>query len=392
MSGQLATFDELQNALATAGVDAAFTRLVEELRSRRKYHELFEALKMRLRFQLGLPLRYNDLGDDLDETRRNRLEEGLLEACREVGACLLANGRIREGWMYLRPVGDRTQAAQALAAIKADEDNLDELVEVALHEGVDPALGYRLVLEHYGTCNAITTYETVVRRQRLADQQVAAGLLVEHVHRDLLASVRADISRQEGREPAEQTLAELVADRDWLFGEHSYHIDTTHLASTVRYARILEDPQLIRLALDLTAYGRRLSPQFQYVGDEPFVDTYPDHALYFQALLGEQVDQAVEFFRRKAEELDPGQHGTEAVEACVQLMSRLGRHQEAMDVLLRYAQTDGAQAGRVVPMLLELAKSCGNYQAVRDFCRERDDLLGFASALIEAAGEPSKSP
>lgn len=389
MSGQQATFADLQHALANAGVDAAFTRLIDELRARRKYHELFEALKMRLRHRLGLPLRYNDLGDELDEPLRNQLEEGLLEACREVGSFLLDSGRIREGWMYLRPVGDRARVAQALAEIKPDEDNLEELVEVALHEGVDPSLGYRLVLENYGTCNAITTYETVLRRQRMADQQAAAGLLVEHVHRDLLATVRADISHQEGAEPAEQTLAELVADRDWLFGEHSYHIDTTHLSSTVRYARILEDPRWIRLALDLTAYGRRLNPQFQYAGEEPFVDTYPDHALYFRALLGEEVERAVEFFRTKATQLDPAQHGTEAIEACVHLLNRLGRHREAMEVLLQYAQSDGAQAGRVTPMLLELAKNADDFAAVRRFCEERDDLLGFASALIESAKLPT---
>ena len=88
-----------------------------------------------------------------------------------------------------------------------------------------------------------------------------------------------------------------MADREWLFQDNAYHIDTTHLASTVRIARVLADPADLRLALDLTEYGRRLSQQFQYQGDEPFVETYPSHALYFQALLGENVEEALAYFQ-----------------------------------------------------------------------------------------------
>lgn len=240
-------FDQLQQALDRGGVNAALDQLAEHLREHKKYHELFEALKMKVRFDLGLPLTYSDAGDDLAESTRTKLEDGLIAACRDVGMALLREGAVREGWMYLRPVGDRTAAAAELANIEANEENLDALIEVSLHEGVDPKRGYALVLEHHGTCNAITTYESVVVRQSTTAQQAAAGLLVEHVHGELLATVRADIAQQQGAEPKETTLKELVADRDWLFGEHSYHLDTTHLASTVRFSRLLEDESQLRL-------------------------------------------------------------------------------------------------------------------------------------------------
>lgn len=290
-------FDLLQQTLQQDGVAAALDQLAAHLRGNKKFHELFEALKMKVRHGLGLPLTYSDAGDELDESTRIKLEDGLIAACRDVGIALLREGAVREGWMYLRPVGDRAAAAAELARIEADEENLDALIEVTLHEGVDPKRGYGLVLEHHGTCNAITTYESTVVRQSIAAQQAAAGLLVEHVHRELLATLRADIAQQQGAEPAEASLKELVADRDWLFGEHSYHLDTTHLASTVRFSRLLEDETQLRLALDLTAYGRRLSPQFQYKGDQPFEDIYSSHALYLGAILGENVDAAVDYFR-----------------------------------------------------------------------------------------------
>ena len=170
------------------------------------------------------------------------MEQAYLEACREVGAALLGAGQLREAWMYLRPVGDNALVAQALAGIEPNEENLSDLIEISLHEGVSVPLGYRLVLEHYGTCNAITMFDSMVAGRPGKDQQAAADLLVRHLHRELLANVRTDIKRQEGTEPPGETLLELVAERDWLFGQHNYHVDTTHLASTVRLARVLEDP------------------------------------------------------------------------------------------------------------------------------------------------------
>jgi hypothetical protein len=389
MSSVETEFDQLQEALERGGVSAALDRLAEYLRENKKFHELFEALKMKARYALGLPLTYSDAGDELDESTRTKLEDGLIEACRDVGTALLREGAIREGWMYLRPVGDRAAAAIELAEIEANEDNLDALIEVALHEGVDPKRGYGLVLEHHGTCNAITTYESVVVRQSTAAQQAAAGLLVEHVHRELLATVRADIAQQQGSEPPEATLKELVADRDWLFGEHSYHLDTTHLASTVRFSRLLDDEAQLRLALDLTAYGRRLSSQFQYQGDQPFADIYPSHAFYLGALLGEDVDAAIEYFRERAEALDPREHGGLPVEAYVQLLDRLGNYELAIDALLNFVQKQPDATSQAVPLMLELSQKAGNYDKLKAFCRNHEDILGFATATLCSAGTQS---
>ena len=383
-------FDQLLQTLDSGGVDAALDQLAEQLRGKKRYHELFEALKMKVRQQLGLPLTYGDAGDELDEATRTKLEDGLLDACREVGMALLREGAIREGWMYLRPVGDRQAVADELGKIEPNDDNLDQLIEVTLNEGVDPARGFRLVLDHHGTCNSITTYESTVVHQDKAAQQAAAGMLVEHLHADLLASVRADIAQQEGSEPAGDTLKELVADRDWLFGEHSYHLDTTHLASTVRFSRILEDERQLRLALDLTEYGRRLSSQFQYKGEEPFDDIYPAHGLYLSALLGENVNEAVEYFRTRAAAVDPTQQGAAPVEAYVQLLDRLGRYDEAIDVLLEFAKKQPEAAAQLVPLLLELSQRGATFDKLTKFCRENDDLLGFTTAaLCDAARRPA---
>jgi hypothetical protein len=364
----------------TDGVDAILDNLIDSLRSQRKYHELFEALKMRVRRGLDLPLLYSDSPDDLDEARRQKLEDGLLAACREVGTLLLEQGKVREGWMYLRPVGDRAAAAKALESIEVTPDNTEELVEVCLHEGVDVGRGFQLVLNQYGTCNAITTYESALARHNRADQQAAAEQLVRHVHAELFRSVAADIGRQEGQPPKATTLRELVEDRDWLFGEYSYHIDTTHLASTVRIARVVDNPDVLRLALDMTEYGRRLAKQFQYKGEEPFAEIYPSHALYYRAVLGEKPEEAVQYFREKAEVSPVTEHGSLPVETYVQLLDRLGRHAEAMEVLMRFADAE-QRPRQIVPLLMELGGKLGDYRGIAEFCRRHGDLLGFSTAI-----------
>jgi hypothetical protein len=379
-------FEQLQSALASGGPDAALSQAADLFRSQKKYHELFEVRKMQTRRRIGLPLLYSDAGDNLTEEQRTRLEDGLIAACREVGTLLLAQGQVREGWMYLRPVGDKAEAARLLAAIESGDENYEDLIEVCLHEGIDVGRGYGLILEHYGTCNAITQYDHAVARRPRAEQQPAARLLLARVHADLVASVRQDIARQEGAQPKETSLRDLVADRDWLFQDNAYHLDTTHLAATVRIARVLTDPADVRLALDLTEYGRRLSQQFQYQGDEPFAETYPAHALYFQALLGENVEEALAYFKSKAELLDPQYHGLAAAETYIDLLARLGRHEDALAAAIQFSPS-GTQPIGQAPSLLDLAEKSGDYDRLLALCRDRGDLLGFTAALVQGSSK-----
>jgi hypothetical protein len=285
--------------------------------------------------------------------------------------------------MFLQPVGDNAAVAAALRNLEPDEDNLDQIVDVSLHAGVDPELGFGLVLENYGTCNAITTFDQVMPGRPLAAQQAAAAMLLRKLHSDLVASVTADVAQQEGRQPRENTLAELLGHRDWLLAENAYHIDTTHLAAVVRFARLLDNPDHLRMAIDLTEYGRRLGPQFQYKHDEPFSDFYPAHALYFRAMLSENVEEAVRYFREKAETLEPRQHGTMAIETYIDLLARLGLSQEAMEASLSLLPHDMPTLG-FAPPLFDLCRRAGRFDRLMQHCRERDDLLGYGVALMQA--------
>ena len=130
--------------------------------------------------------------------------------------------------------------------------------------------------------------------------------------------------------------------------------------------------------------GSSISAQFQYQGDEPFSESYPSHSLYFQALLGENVDEALAYFKNKAEMLDPQYHTMIASETYVDLLARLGRYPEAVAAAIALSKP-GVQPVGIAPSLLELAEKAGDYTAVLEYCKGRGDVLGYAAALVAAA-------
>ena len=375
------TFDEVAATAAAQGMAAATELLAGQFRSSEHYHELFDLRLLQARLDLGLPAILSKGLDDLEEPLRTKMEDRYIEACREVGHLLLADGRVREAWMYLRPVGDRAAVADALEKLSPQDDNTDQIIEVALYEGVHPRLGFELVLKSFGLCNAITTYDAQMHQRPKAERQEVAALLVRQIHGDLLRSLQDYLAKKQGKPPQEMTIAGLVADRDWLFDDNEYHIDTSHLAAVVRFALVIDDPQALRLAIDLTEYGRRLSSLFQYPGQEPFVDTYPTHALFFRALVGEQVDEAIDYFRGRAEALADGEQGAWPAEVYVALLARLGRVDEAFDAAAQFLAA--ARTTGFAPSLLDLAQRSGNYSRLLEISRQRGDLLGFTMGLAE---------
>ena len=358
--------------------------LVKVYRHQQMPHELFEARKMQIRARLGLSVLPDDGSKQPAEDVERQLEHGLLDACREVGAMLLRAGRVRDGWTYFRPTGDTQAAAGLIRQIAVTDDNSDEIISVCLHEGVDIEYGYGLLLERMGTCNSITTFDQVLANRHYRDQRLAAALLLDHVYRELAGSLAIDIERREGTMPTSTSIAELIQERPQLFEGGAYHLDTTHLSATIRICRVLEQAEQIERINHLIAYGRKLNPQYQYPGEEPFSDFYQANALFFGALQQRGVDQALRYFRDKATQLDALEHGTQPIEVYVDLLDRLGKHDQALAAAIELIPAD-VPAPRVAPLLLELAQKASSYQPVLDFARRRGDLLLYAAALSEGA-------
>ncbi|MCC6492983.1 MAG: hypothetical protein IT424_08175 [Pirellulales bacterium] len=344
-------------------------------------HRLFDLRLVQQRRRLGLPLDRRTAIDDVEEPQRSQLEAGYLAACREVGELLLEAGRLREAWMYLRPAGDKHALRQRLSAVVLEEQQADELIELALFEAVDPQRGFAWLLGRNGTCNAITTLDGLSQQLSADDLRTCAGVLVRHVYRELCGNLRGHLARLEGAAPQNLSALELIDQHPQLLAGGNYHLDVSHLASTVRYARLLTDEALVGKALEMAEYGTRLPSDLQYPGEAPFEDQFASHRLLFRATLGRDADEALEYFGAKARAAGGEPASTTAVETYLILLVRTGRPADAMRAYGELVKPELPLSVHA-PTLLELAATSGEWDLYNDLCRSRGDVVGFAAGVL----------
>ena len=149
----------------------------------------------------------------------------------------------------------------------------------------------------------------------------------------------------------------------------------------VRFAAVVEDPAVLRQAVDLCEYGRRLSPHLQYSGEQPFEELFPSSALFFRAQLGEQIDEALEFFKTAGvREREEGNLGP--AEVYVGLLVRLKRYEEAFDAHAELIP-EKVQLSGFAPSLMEIAALGKLHDRLTSLCRDRGDLIGFVAGWID---------
>jgi hypothetical protein len=93
------------------------------------------------------------------------------------------------------------------------------------------------------------------------------------------------------------------------------------------------------------------------------------------------VEEALGFFHNRACEVDAYHQGTLACETYVVLLSRLGRHAEAMANAMQYFPP-GTHTTGFAPTMIELCRAAGDYSKLLDHCRDRGDLVGYAAGLL----------
>ncbi|MEM9643569.1 MAG: hypothetical protein AAF989_01135 [Planctomycetota bacterium] len=395
-SSSTASIFERLESLGDRPLEVA-NQLVQHFRQSGKPVELFEAIKMATRLQMGLKAVALTDEPKLSPEVERQLEDGLLQGCREAGGMMIRQGRLMEGWMYLRPVGDRELVRRLLADVEFDDDNYDAMIQILVHEQVDVGRGYAAVLEHQGTCNSITLYEQTISQLPRTDQQAAAACLLDHFLQELTSLVRLDVQRlaPEDSSIETMTLGELLVAHPVILEGGGYHLDTTHLASVVRIASVLESASDWQKALDLTEYGRRLDQQFQYPGDEPFVDFYPAYGTLYRTLLGKNVNAGLQLFERRARTVEVAQHGTAAIETYIELLARMGRHQMAIQQAVQLMPDDVPTQSVLARLLewfplVEANQQDATRDLLQDFCCRRDDPLGFAAvagSINDARGQ-----
>lgn len=370
-------YDQIKNMIAAAG-PAGFDELAERFIAEGAYPAVFEARLMRKRLELGLPLILEGPLENIPKS----YEEAQLAAAREVGELFLRDGQTYRAWPYFRALGDPGPIREAIErfAPSGEEQEIDGIVEIAYHERVHPYRGFELILEHYGICRAITNFS----HYPSDEGRVEAGrLLAKTLYRDLLASLKRTVEGVEGAAPETDSIADLVRDRDWLFDGANYFIDNSHVSSIVQMAPDWEDPEALRLVLDLTEYGRRLSDMYQFKGDAPFENVYEDVGVWVKAVLGEEQDEAVEHFRGKLAE-GPDPYGDIPAQTLVKLLVRLERYDEAIDVA--ESRLLDVEPGRMMcPSPLELCQLAKDYERMKKIAEATGNKLAYAAAVASSS-------
>jgi hypothetical protein len=374
------TFDELQQLQKSQGSSAAIERLIRVLRDEKRYHQLFDALLMKKRLEMGLGLVRPTSFKDVPEDRRDEFEKVYVDSARLVGELLLAEGSIPQAWHYFRAINEPQLVAAAIDKMPEGGTAPDEVVEIALFQGISPVKGLSMYLASRGTCSTITAFDQVSMQLPVEARRQCAEVLVRKLYADLRDNVQHDVSRRQPMNPPGQTLRELIGGREWLFTDDSYHIDVSHLNSVVRFARFLDvGSQELDLALQLAQYGSRLAPQYQYAGNPPFDDFYPAHIQFFKALLDDDRAQALAYFRSRIGDDVAQTDNQMAAYVLVDLLLRLKRFDEALELACRYLAESADEFGLSLP---ELCAQSGRLDLLLALARQKGDVVNFAAALI----------
>jgi hypothetical protein len=360
--------------------------LTEQLAASGAYRALLDALLLKARHELGLPLIVSGSLAELPEPARSQYEEKYVAAIRLVGSKFLESGDIPTAWAYYRAIGESEPVERAILDYRPpdNDERLGAIIEVAFNHGVSPRRGFDLILEHYGTCPAISAFEQLPPHEGTV-RVACAERLIRHLHRELSANLRAEIAnRGQVLPPAGSPIAEHVKERPWLFTDDSYHIDISHLAAVVRMSMIVADEGAIALAADLTEYGRRLSPRLLFEGPPPFQQIFADHGIYLRALLGQEVDRAIDHFQAKLSVDDgAGPEDSLPAQTLVNLLVRVGRAGAAIDVAAAHL-ADLPDSALTCPSVAQLCQRDGQPERLARIARDHGDLVNFAAARLES--------
>lgn len=379
-------FDRIAELKSSEGPQAAIGLLIETLREEKNYHRVFDAMLMKKKNELGLPLLNPTSLDDIPQDQRVEFEKYYVDCAREVGTLFLENDQPGEAWVYFRTIQEPEPVAEALenATLPDDYEKSQELINIALYEGANPVKGLQFLLQSNGTCNTITAMDQAMQGLEPMNRQKAAAMIVSHLYDELIMTVKAEVERRMPLPPSAQepTLRELIMGREWLFQEGNYHIDVSHLNSVVRFARFLEPgtPEL-ELAVQLAEYGCNLDSQFQYPGEAPFEDFYPAHQHFLNVLLGRNVDEAMAYFQQKLDN-EPDEPDQQMIAyVMVDLLVRCDRIDQAMEVAGKHLRF----LDEPTFSFAELCAKAGKPEVWAEASKAKGDLVAYTAAIVQSS-------
>lgn len=381
-----AVFDRAKAALA-GGPLAAIDQLCADLRAAGDYHNLFYALLMRRRVELGVAPFPTGPSADLPPETHERYEDAIRTAGRHVGQLYLDRNDIPKAWAYFRMLGEPDPVKQALADYApGPDDDTYPVVEVAWQHGVLPEKGFDLILDRSGVCSAITMVHSADLGSNPALRAYCVRRLVRALHDQLSERLRNDLTGRGVEVPGGATVREMVGGRAELFADDLYHIDTSHLSSVVQMAMQLDPCPEVALARELSAYGEHLTPGLRGDNDPPFQDTYADYSKYLDVASGADAEGGLAHFRAKLAPAAAEGYVFPA-EVMVNLLLKAGRPAEALGVARQYL-ADEDERRLNCPGVTELAKRLGDYDALAEAARAKADPVTYLAGLIAGRTGP----
>jgi len=382
-------WDELDTKIG-GEAGAALEALMAYLKQEGDPHHLFDARLMKWKFDNGLPVMQPTSVADVPREKRSEFEQVYIEAARETGKQLLERKQLTDAWMYFRAIDEPETMAEALESYQAPDDineEFEEILQLALYQRIHPAKGVSLMLSTHGMCNTVTAVDQLYLEMKADDRSKCAEIMVKQLYDDLAHNVRYEVEQRSPMLPPDQSLTDLIAGRQWLFENENYHIDVSHLNAVVRFARSLEENQQesIEKAIQLCDYGARLAPHLQYPGEPPFDDYYVAHKHYFQIVGDKNRDESLEFFRERMHQAEEPSDRELIAYVLVDLLMRLKRHDEAVDVAEKYLGEVHEQSGFSFVALCEDTKDMDALQ--RHAKKVNNPVLYVAAQLQKTRGK-----
>jgi hypothetical protein len=383
-------FDSIKSVFETQGASAGLDALLEHLRADGTPHAHFRALLLQKRYALGLPLiNPGDLGSFPDHTRK-AYEAYVEDVCRETGLAYLKDGKIIEAWRYFRTVGDRAPVREALEKLDPAQAT-DEVLRIALDEGVHPRRGFELVLKRDGLCRTITLFDSASTVD-LAVKRHAAGIMAQQLYTELVIGVSKQIFDRFGEIPPETDLVDLIRHRPWLFENANTHADPTHISAVSRYGLLCETQPEQIMTLSINEYGKLLDKRFGAATDAPFEDGFLDHVKYARALLGENVDDAVDHFTAKLAGYDTSADPVTA-EWIISLVFRVGQKKKALELWQKHlSETPPDLPGAFLPSFYDLCTDAKEFGLLTETARAQGDVSAWAGACMLASKDSGAAP
>jgi len=360
--------------------------LQQTLTDQKDFHRLFDAKLLEVRQRMGLPLAQPTSLENVPAEQEQEFRDAYVIAAREVGTLFLEDGQLGDAWAYFRTIGEPEPVKAAIDKIsvpREPDEEFDQVMNVALYEGAHIARGLEFLLKTHGTCNTVTAFSQLQQQMTPDERRAAAAMMVRNIYDDLQATIRRDVESRMPVLTPNASIAELISGREWLFAEGNYHIDVSHLHSTVGFARALKqgDPELL-LAVELCDYGSKLATQLQYPADVPFDDYYKANRFFLTAIAGEDTDAGIDYFLQRLKDAPDEQDQQLIAFVLLDLAQRVGQTERVL------AQTAAFVSKMEDPNGFSFTKLClelGMADKLEEAAAANDDLLGYTIAKLSQA-------